>query len=127
MTLTAVIFEELAESETQPRTTTMKSRTFQGSRKYENYCMMKPWVMIFRAISMLKMMRKTRSSTSMTGSGSSRLGSSTAKLMQLAKMVSRMTRSNQGLNTICMTKLRNRLVVVQPQRALFAKTLVWFC
>jgi len=83
--------------------------------------------MILSTISMLKIIRKIMSKTSMTGSGSARLGSSMAKQMQFAKMVSRMNLSNQALNTICMTVLRKRLVVVHPQRDVLAKFLVWLC
>lgn len=98
--------------------------TFQGSLRYEWLSIKKPIAMIFRTISVLKMARKIISMTSVTGSGSVKLGSSMAKMIQLAKMVSRMNLSNQVLKTMRMTPLRKRLVVVQPQRDVFAKFLV---
>lgn len=60
----------------------------------------------------------------MIGSGSSREGSSIARQMQLAKIVTRISLSNQGLNTICITALLKRLVVVQPHSDVFAKFFV---
>ena len=102
----------------------MQLTIFHGSRRYEWASMTKPIAIIFSTISILKMTRKIRSRVSMTGSGSSRLGSSIAKQMQLANMVSKMNLSNHGLKTIYMIALRNRLVVVQPQSEVLAKFLV---
>ena len=100
---------------------------FHGSLRYECGSMKKPIAMIFKIISTLKISRNIMSNVSMIGSGSSKLGSSMAKHMQLAKMVSKMNLSNHELKTMRMTALLNRLVVVQPHRATFAKFLVWFC
>ena len=86
--------------------------------------MTKPIAMILSTISILKMIRKTKSSTSMIGSGSSRLGSSIAKQIQFAKIVNKINLSNHGLKTICIIALRNRLVVVQPHNEVLAKFLV---
>jgi len=127
MTRMAEIFRLAAESDTQPRITTEKSRMFHGSLRYECGSMKKPIAMIFKIISTLKISRKIMSNVSMIGSGSSKLGSSMAKQMQLAKMVSKMNLSNHELKTMRMTALLKRLVVVQPHRATFAKFLVWFC
>lgn len=86
--------------------------------------MTKPIAIILSTISILKMMRKAKSKASISGSGSSLLGSSIARLIQFAKIVNNMNLSNQELNTICITKLLNRLVVVQPQSDVLAKFLV---
>ena len=94
--------------------------TFQGSLRYEFYSITKPIAMILRTISILKMIRYVRSRASINGSGSSKLGSSMAKVMQFAKIVSKINLSNQTLNTISMTVLRKRLVVVQPHNELLA-------
>ena len=82
--------------------------------------MKKPIAMILRIISMLKMTRKILSSVSMTGLGSSSLGSSSARHMQLAKIVSKINLSNHGLKTIDMIELRNLSVIVQPQSEVLA-------
>ena len=85
--------------------------------------MTKPIAIILSTISMLKIIRKITSKVSMIGSGS-RPGSSMARQIQFAKMVSKINLSNHGLKTIYMIALRKRLVVVQPHRDVFAKFFV---